>query len=36
MIVSKPVPAVAFQGRRIAWIYTSARQLFELVEAKPK
>lgn len=34
MIVSQPVPAVAFQGRRIAWIYTSARQLFELVEAK--
>jgi methylmalonyl-CoA/ethylmalonyl-CoA epimerase len=34
MIVSKPVPAVAFQGRRIAWIYTSSRQLFELVEAK--
>jgi methylmalonyl-CoA/ethylmalonyl-CoA epimerase len=33
MIVSKPVPAVAFQGRRIAWIYTSSRQLFELVEA---
>jgi methylmalonyl-CoA/ethylmalonyl-CoA epimerase len=36
MIVSKPVPAVAFQGRRIAWIYTGARQLFELVEAKSK
>jgi methylmalonyl-CoA/ethylmalonyl-CoA epimerase len=34
MIVSKPMPAVAFQGRRIAWIYTSSRQLFELVEAK--
>jgi methylmalonyl-CoA/ethylmalonyl-CoA epimerase len=36
MIVSKPVPAVAFEGRRLAWIYTSARQLFELVEAKAK
>jgi methylmalonyl-CoA/ethylmalonyl-CoA epimerase len=36
MIVSKPVPAVAFEGRRIAWFYTSSRQLFELVEAKPK
>jgi methylmalonyl-CoA/ethylmalonyl-CoA epimerase len=34
MVVAAPVPAVAFDGRRIAWIYTSARQLFELVEAK--
>jgi len=34
IVVSKPVPAVAFGGRRIAWIYTSSRQLFELVEAK--
>ena len=34
IIVSKPVPAVAFQGRRIAWIITNSRQLFELVEAK--
>ena len=34
MIVSQPVPAVAFQGRRIAWIYTPSQQLFELVEAK--
>jgi len=33
MIVSPPVPAVAFGGRRIAWIYTRSRQLFELVEA---
>jgi methylmalonyl-CoA/ethylmalonyl-CoA epimerase len=33
IIVSLPVPAVAFQGRRIAWIYTRSRQLFELVEA---
>ena len=33
MIVSPPVPAVAFQGRRIAWIYTPLRQLYELVEA---
>jgi methylmalonyl-CoA/ethylmalonyl-CoA epimerase len=35
IIVSRPVPAVAFQGRRIAWIYTPSRQLFELVESKP-
>jgi methylmalonyl-CoA/ethylmalonyl-CoA epimerase len=33
IIVSLPVPAVAFNGRRIAWIYTPSRQLFELVEA---
>jgi methylmalonyl-CoA/ethylmalonyl-CoA epimerase len=32
IVVSGPVPAVAFQGRRIAWIYTRSRQLFELVE----
>jgi methylmalonyl-CoA/ethylmalonyl-CoA epimerase len=35
VIVAQPVPAAAFDGRRIAWIYTPARQLFELVEAKP-
>ena len=34
IVVSPPVPAVAFQGRRIAWIYTRSRQLFEFVEAK--
>jgi len=33
VVVSPPVPAVAFNGRRIAWIYTRSRQLFELVEA---
>jgi methylmalonyl-CoA/ethylmalonyl-CoA epimerase len=32
IIVSAPVPAVAFDGRKIAWIYTRSRQLFELVE----
>ena len=35
MVVSPPVPAVAFDGRRIAWIYTRSRQLFELVESNP-
>lgn len=35
IIVAAPAPAVAFGGRRIAWIYTSSRQLFELVEAGP-
>lgn len=34
IVVSSPVPAVAYRGRRIAWIYTPSRQLFELVEAK--
>ncbi len=32
VVVAAPQPAVAFQGRRIAWIYTPARLLFELVE----
>ena len=36
VVVSMPMPAVAFQGRRIAWIYTKSRQLFELVEAAAK
>ncbi len=34
LILSGPVPAVAFEGRRIAWIFTKSRQLFELVESK--
>jgi methylmalonyl-CoA/ethylmalonyl-CoA epimerase len=34
VVVAQPVPAIAFEGRRIAWIYTPARQLFELVEAR--
>lgn len=34
VIVSPAVPAVAFKGRRIAWIYTRSRQLFELVESE--
>ena len=34
IVISGPVPAVAFQGRRIAWIYTRSRQLFELVESE--
>ncbi len=32
IVASAPAPAVAFGGRRIAWIYTSTRQLIELVE----
>ena len=33
ILVSGPSPAVAFGGRRIAWLYAPTRQLFELVEA---
>jgi methylmalonyl-CoA/ethylmalonyl-CoA epimerase len=33
LVVSEPVPAVAFAGRRIAWFYTPTRQLTELVES---
>lgn len=32
IVVSKPVPAVAFDNRRIAWLFTPTRQLIELVE----
>lgn len=32
LIVSRPVPAVAYGGRRIAWLYLKTRQLVELVE----
>lgn len=31
-VVSEPVPAAAFDGRRIAWLYTPSRQLVELVQ----
>lgn len=36
ILLGQPVPATAFEGRRIAWIYTSSRQLFELVEAEAR
>jgi len=32
LIVSGATPAVAFGGRRIAWLYTPQRQLVELLE----
>lgn len=32
VIVRKPVPAAAFDGRQIAWLYLPTRQLIELVE----
>lgn len=34
IIVRSPVPAVAFGGRRIAWIYTRQRLLVEYLERK--
>jgi methylmalonyl-CoA/ethylmalonyl-CoA epimerase len=34
LIMTPPVPAVAFNGRKIAWFYTPSKQLFELVEAE--
>jgi methylmalonyl-CoA/ethylmalonyl-CoA epimerase len=34
IIVSQPVPAVAFGNRRIAWLYLPTRQLIELLEKK--
>lgn len=33
MIVSRPKPAVAFNGRRIAWVLTKERMLVEFLEA---
>lgn len=32
LIVKQPLPAVAFHGRRIAWVYTSQRLLVEFLE----
>ena len=36
MIVKRPKPAVAFQGRRIAWVMTSEKLLIELLEGSGK
>jgi methylmalonyl-CoA/ethylmalonyl-CoA epimerase len=33
LLVSGPSPAVAYGGKRIAWLYTPTRQLFEVVES---
>jgi methylmalonyl-CoA/ethylmalonyl-CoA epimerase len=33
LIVRRPTPATAYAGRKIAWLYTPAKQLMELVEA---
>jgi methylmalonyl-CoA/ethylmalonyl-CoA epimerase len=32
LLISGPVPAVAFAGRSIAWCFTPTKQLIELVE----
>ena len=32
LVISGPVPAVAFAGRTIGWFYTPSRQLVEVVE----
>lgn len=32
LVVRKPLPAVAFDGRRIAWIYSRQRLLIEYLE----
>lgn len=34
LVISKPVPAVAFGGRMIAWCFTPTRQLIELLEVQ--
>ncbi len=36
MIVRRPKPAVAFDGRRIAWLLTSEKLLIELLEKTAK
>ena len=33
LIVKQPLPAVAFNGRRIAWVYTPQKLLVEYLEA---
>jgi len=35
-IAAAPVPAVAFDGRRIAWVFSKQRLLMELLERRPK
>lgn len=35
LVISKPVPAVAFGGRKIAWCFTPTNQLVELLEQNP-
>jgi methylmalonyl-CoA/ethylmalonyl-CoA epimerase len=32
IVVRPPLPAVAFEGRRIAWVYTKNKLLLEFLE----
>ena len=32
LVVKRPTPAVAFEGRRIAWVYTKHKLLLEFLE----
>jgi len=32
LVLANPVPAVAFGGRKIAWVYTKTKHLMELLE----
>jgi methylmalonyl-CoA/ethylmalonyl-CoA epimerase len=34
LVISNPVPAVAFEGRTIAWCFTPTRHLIELLESQ--
>ena len=34
VVISSPTPAVAFEGRSIAWCFTPTRQLIELLESQ--
>ena len=36
LIVKQPLPAVAFQGRRIAWVYTKQKLLVEYLERRSR
>jgi methylmalonyl-CoA/ethylmalonyl-CoA epimerase len=36
VLVAPPAPAVAFSGRRIAWVCSRSRLLIELLEREPK
>lgn len=35
LVVRGPVPAAAFEGRRIAWVYTKTKLLIEYLETGP-
>ena len=35
-VVREPLPAIAFNGRRVAFLYTRQRELIEFVEAESR